>query len=129
MIKDLKEHSPNVLRIGISLVFLWFGFQQILHSSDWVSYLPLFVTNLSISATTFVLLNGIFEVLFGLLLITGLYTREVSGLLALHMIGIMFSVGYNEIGIRDFGIFIALLAIFLHGRDEWCLDNKLRNGK
>ncbi len=110
--------SPVVLQIGIGLVVVWFGLQQINDPESWVGYLPSFIKNLPISEINFVYLNGYFELIFGSLLMVGFYTRIVSFLLALHMAGIVYSLGYNEISVRDFGIFIALLAIFLHGKSD-----------
>ena len=123
---NLKKHAPIVVRVGISLVFLWFGFQQLLHPSDWTAWLPSFASILPFKAVTLIFLNGLFEFIFGLLLIIGIYTRFSSALLGLHLMVIIFSVGYNEIGVRDFGLFMALLSVFLNGMDEWCLERKWR---
>lgn len=123
---NLKKYAPITVRIGISLVFLWFGFQQFFHASDWISWLPSFAGILPFKAVNLILFNGLFELTFGLLLILGIYTRFSSALLGLHLIGIIFSVGYNEIGIRDFGLLTALLSIFFNGIDEWCLERKWR---
>lgn len=124
-IENLKKYSPIAVRIGISLVFLWFGISQLIDNSAFTGWVPSFISNI-ISASRVVLFNGIFETIFGLLLLLGLFTRLSSLLLALHLIGIVFSVGYNEIGVRDFGLFMAALAIFLNGKDDWCLDNRFR---
>ena len=112
--KNIKDLSPIILRIGIGLVIIWFGLQQINTPLAWVVYLPTFTENLPISQTTFVSLNGYFELIFGILLVAGFFTRIVAFFLALHLFGIVLTVGYNEIGVRDFGIFIALVSIFLY---------------
>ena len=63
----MKLLAPTVLRIGIALVFLWFGFQQILHTGAWVSMIPKSIIDISgLSATTLVHLNGAFEIVFGI---------------------------------------------------------------
>ncbi|MBX4212179.1 DoxX family protein [Candidatus Pacearchaeota archaeon] len=116
-----KKYAPIILRIGISLVFLWFGSQQILHASDWVTWLPSFINSLPMQPTTFVLFNGTFEVILGVLLILGIFTRVAAALLAIHLLGIAFSIGYNDVAIRDFGLFMACVAIFFYGPDDWCL--------
>ena len=72
------------------------------------------------------LLNGIFEVVFGTLLVIGLFTRIVAFLFFLHTLVIMFSLGYNDISIRDFGLALASLSVYLYGGDKWCLDRKLK---
>ncbi len=121
----MKNFSSIILRVGLGLVIIWFGWQQASNPSAWIAYLPTFIKNFSISSTSliypytkdlsvWVYLNGWFELVFGALLIIGFYTRIVAFILALHLFNIIFAVGYNEIGVRDFGLFIALLSIFLH---------------
>jgi uncharacterized membrane protein YphA (DoxX/SURF4 family) len=112
-----------VLRIGMSLVFIWFGTQQFLHTQSWVSYIPQWVMDMSsLDAVTLVHINGAFEIVFGIALLLGICTRVTALLLALHMAEIAFTVGYDSIGVRDFGLTIATFAIFLYGADRYCLD-------
>ena len=122
----MKSSAPIILRIGLSLVFLWFGSQQLLHASMWVGLIPEWVLSLSqLSAATWVLFNGAFEIVFGLCLLAGYFTRITALLLAFHLLGIIFTVGYNDIGVRDFGLSMAAISIFLYGNDSWCLDRFL----
>ena len=123
-LKDLQKYSPILLRLSISLVFLWFGITQLTSPTYLISYLPNFILNSNYSSL-FILLNGIFETLLGLFLLLGLFTRIVSLILTLHLLVITLSLGYNDIAIRDFGLTLATLAIFLHGKDNLCLDNKV----
>ena len=123
--ENLKKYAPVIVRIGISLVFLWFGANQLLYPANWIGWVPTFVSAI-VSAGKVVFLNGIFEVIFGLLLLFGIYTRLVSLLLALHLLSIALPVGINEIGVRDFGLFMATLSIFFNGADFLCLDKKFR---
>ncbi len=121
----LKSSAPKVLRIGISLIIMWFGFQQLLHPHQWVGFLPDFVESLPVSPITFVYLNGWFEVFASLLMMMGLFIRTTSCLIALHLIGIIFSLGYNAVAVRDLGLTIALVTIFLNGADDWSVDSTL----
>ena len=119
---DMKKYAPIVVRLAIALVFLWFGSNQIMAPGEWFGYLPGFVPEQSMAL--FVTVNGIAEIILGLLLVMGLFTRIVALLLALHLLGIIFFVGYNEIGVRDFGLMLAAVSIALHGPDAWCLDTR-----
>ncbi len=110
-------------RIGLSLVFLWFGFNQLMYPLNWIGWVPQGMTGM-IDVYTLVFINGLFEIIFGALLLIGLFTRVASGLLALHLLGITFTIGFNEIGIRDLGLTLALVSVFLHGPDAWCLGAK-----
>ncbi len=126
---DGKKYGPILLRYGLSAVFLWFGLNQILFPSEWLAWLPGWVHSLPISATMFVITNGIIEVLLGILLIAGLFTRLVALALGFHLLGIAFTVGYNDIGVRDFGLSLAVLSVSLRGPDAWCLDQKIKTEK
>jgi uncharacterized membrane protein YphA (DoxX/SURF4 family) len=127
----MKSFAPAVLRVGLSLVFLWFGTQQLLTTPMWVKLIPQSVIDMSgLAAETLVRFNGSFEIVFGLCLLFGFYTRITSLLLALHMIHITFIVGYNGVGVRDFGLAMSTVALFLMGNHAWTLDSWIekRNG-
>lgn len=123
-INELNKYSNLILRIGISSVFLWFGINQLVDQSYFLGYLPDFILN-SPYQLILVKLNGLFEIILGLFLLLGLFTRIVSFILFLHLLAIIYSLGYNDIAIRDFGLAVATLAIFLHGKDDFSLDSKL----
>ncbi len=121
--EHMKNWSPNVLRVGISLVFLWFGSQQLLHTSTWIRLIPESVISMSgLTASTLVHFNGAFELVFGLCLLVGFFTKISSLLLALHLLSIVSVVGYGPIGVRDFGLSVATFAIFLYGVSSVSLD-------
>ncbi len=112
-----------VIRTGLALVFLWFAVQQFLYTQMWISYIPDWVINLSkLDSTTLVHINGAFEFVFGMALLFGVCTRVSALLLGLHMAEIAYTVGYNAVGVRDFGLTIATIGIFLYGADQFCID-------
>lgn len=122
--------APVFLRIGIAIVFIWFGIQQILHANAWVGFIPSWLSGLfSLSAITWVHINGAFEIVFGAALFFGIYTRLSAFLLAFHMIDITLVVGYTSVGVRDFGLAIASIAIFLFGKDNACVESKFQEIK
>ena len=123
----MQKYAPTILRLGMSAVILWFGYQQISQTSAWIGYLPDWTTALPFQATTLVYLNGLFEIVFGLLLVTGLYVRFAAILLTLHLFEITYTVGYNAVGVRDLGLSIGTLAVFLYGSDFFTLDRFFKN--
>lgn len=123
MVKYEKYAKP-LLRISLSLVFLYFGYQQITSPENWISFVPSYALIFGISAEKLVLFNSILELGLGSLLLIGLYTQFVSLILSLHLFGIAFSIGFNPLGIRDFGLAFAMFSVFLNGIDEYCLDKK-----
>ena len=119
-----KKYAPILVRYALSFVFLWFGLSQLADQASFLGYLPQWTYHLPIAPSTFVLLNGAFETLLGVLLACGLFTRAAALLLGLHLVGIAVSLGYNDIAIRDVGLALATLAIFLQGSDDWCLERR-----
>lgn len=124
----LSRYSPILLRLGIAIVFLWFGFSQIKNPAAWTRMMPEYIQSIApFSANTLIYLNGFVEVILATVLLLGFYTRTVSLLLSLHLIHIVTIVGYGAIGARDLALAFAAFAIFLKGADEFCLDNTLKN--
>ncbi len=72
-------------------------------------------------------LNGLAEVVLGLLLILGIWTRIIGLLIALHLLEIAYTVGYGAIGVRDTGLALSAFSVFLHGADAWSLDRHVWN--
>lgn len=120
---QLRAAAPIVLRVALALVFFWFGTQQLTNPGQWVRFLPGFLGGLPIALTTIVALNGWFEIVAGLALLFGLYTRLVALLLSLHLLGITVTLGLNAIGIRDFGLTFAAFTVALQGAGSCSLDN------
>ncbi len=120
----MKKYAPAVVRIGIALVFLWFGSSQISSPANWTGMIPNYAMNiLPLPPETLVVMHGLFEIVFGVLLLIGFQTRLAASLLTLNLVHIIFVVGYNDIGIRDFGLFTAMVSVTLTGADFFTLDS------
>ena len=124
MLEKYSRYSPIAIRYSVGIVFFLIGIDQLLKPDLWASYFPDWITTFS-SISTFVTLNGIFDAAIGAFLLLGLLTRLVSAIAVLHLLGVIYTLGYNDIAIRDLGILIAAIAVFMHGPDEWSLDRKL----
>lgn len=119
----MKSYAPVVVRLGLTFVFVWFGASQILSQTMWTSLIPSYATEFTgLSAATLVLSNGIMEVVLAILLAFGIRIRIVATLLALHLIGIIGTVGLSAVGIRDIGLMLAMFSVALHGADEYSFD-------
>lgn len=119
-----RKYAPTVLRIGISLVVIWFGLQQINDPQPWTGLIPDWATGLSgLSALTIVKINGWAEIILGGAHLIGLYTRITGLILAVHLAMITFTVGYNAVGVRDFGLTIGALSSFLYGVSPLSIDS------
>jgi uncharacterized membrane protein YphA (DoxX/SURF4 family) len=112
------KYSGLALRIGIAAVFLWFGIDKFLHPSYWVNAyvggsLVSVIKIIHISSIQLIYLTGIFELLVGLSLVTGVFTKFFSTLGVAFLISIMFFIGLNEVTIRDIGLIGGLVALVL----------------
>ena len=124
MLDKYKSYAPIVVRISLSLVFLWFGLNQVFDTSSWLGWLPSWAPSFPIPPFWIIFVNGIFEVVLGLFLLAGKWTKIVSLLLSIHLFFIAINVGYNDISIRDLGLAIATFSVFLHGPDAWCWEKR-----
>ena len=120
-----KNYATVVIRISLALVLLWFGIDEIINPENWFGYVPSWISNnLPFSLDFFISLNGIIEIMMGGLLLIGLYTRTVAFIAALHLLSITIAVGYNEIGVRDFGLTLMAVSLIFSGAGVLSLDNK-----
>ena len=117
----MQKYSQLVLRVGLAFVFLWFGYSQVTGPDDWVRLIPEFITNMTgLSAKTFVLINGGFEIIAGILILLGIFTRVVAFLLFLHMISVVLDLvgvfgteglSLSATAVRDIGIATGCLSL------------------
>jgi len=122
-INKYKKYASLVTRLGISFVFIWFGINQLINPDWFMGYLPDFILQGNYSNTA-IIINGLFDLTMGTLLLLGLFVRTAALLIIFHLIGIILTLGYNDIAIRDAGLAIVTFGLFLGGGDQWCLDTK-----
>jgi len=110
------KYSFWFLKIGLAAVFIWFGIDKFIHPTYWVNaWVPggflAFLAKLSLDGTQFMFLMGIFEVLVGISLLTGVLTKLFSFLTIVFLVSVFFTAPINEVIIRDIGLIGGFLAI------------------
>ena len=118
-----SDHGKALLRISLSLLFLWFGVSQLYSPAEWTGVVPAQISSI-ISAGTIVMLNGALEIILGLMLLSGIYVRFSALVLGLHLLSIALSMGYSSVAIRDLALALATLSIFLIGPDNLTIDKR-----
>lgn len=87
------EYALPVMRIGLGAVILLAGAHKLVAPEVWTKYAAPWVTALWPDALfpfkIAMMLNGVFEVLFGLALIAGLYTTVTAGIVALSLLAVV----------------------------------------
>ena len=113
----MKITKPNymiVLRLGLGLVFTWFGLDKLINPSNWLGYItPKVAQFIFINLNSFIFILGIIEIMLGILLIIGLYTRIVALIMAIHLTLVIISIGFNDVAVRDIGLLSIALYLSL----------------
>lgn len=106
-----------VLRIGLAIVFMWFGVDKFIDPAGWLFWVPERVQGalmaVGMSTQNFIFLNGIFEVLVAVSLLSGYFIR-IFATLALSFLVVVTAVhitSATEIVVRDIGLIGGLLAL------------------
>jgi uncharacterized membrane protein YphA (DoxX/SURF4 family) len=112
------RNSQLALRIGLAIVFLWFGIDKFIQPQYWLdAWVPSFVQNFAsgihIGGRDLINLIGIFEVIVALSLLTGFFMRYFAVAAAVFLVSIIAIHGFNEVIIRDIGLVGALIAIII----------------
>jgi uncharacterized membrane protein YphA (DoxX/SURF4 family) len=123
MFQSLK-YSNLVIRLGLAIVFLWFGIDKFFHPDYWVNaWVPQSVSSLAISfkirLVDVVYLSGIFEVLVGISLVTNIFIVFFSSAALLFLGSIMIFNGFSEVIVRDVGLAGALLSLIFWPRQRF----------
>ncbi len=108
----LQSFATLVLRIGIGFVFLYFGWSGVTEPETWAGLVPAW-THVIASPEMLVRIHGIVELVGGIMLIFGLFTGYVAGILFLNLLHTVFLLSSPQIIVRDMGILSGLLSLFL----------------
>ncbi len=117
MIQSLR-YAQLILRLSLAAVFLAFGIDKFVHPQYWLDAwvpakaLAVFAA-MHVSGGNIIFLNGIFEVLVGVSMISTIFMRTFSFLAVIFLVTVMVVHGLDEILIRDIGIIGGFLALML----------------
>ena len=128
-LEGYEEYSSLFLRMGVGIVFLFFGMGKLAgrEGVGWVKTQMTFIP--AASADTFITVLGAVEVISGIFLIIGLFTRYVGALVALMMAGtVILFINAPQPGIgfivKDFAILGAGISLALTGSGVYSVDGK-----
>ena len=118
------KYAPFMVRLGLGGVLIWFGVDALLNPGVWSALVPKWILSIShLSADTFMYLNGLIEIILGLLLLIGLWTRLIASLTALLLLGIIFNLGYGDLAVRDVGLLLGAISLICSGPGGGSLDS------
>lgn len=115
------------LRTGLAYVFLTFGHHKIVDWRGWATMLPpelahVLETSSGLDLATLLHSLGYLEVILGLHLALGFFTRGAALVSALLLTGVVLVMGSTGIGVRDAGLLSAAVAVAFVGGGSWSLD-------
>ena len=107
-----SQYAPLTLRVGLAFVFIWFGWSGLTNPTMWVGLVPAWTAMFG-SAYNLVLIHGAFELVLGLTLLFGFYTRLSATLLLISLLQSLTILGWGAVMVRDIGLTLALISIIL----------------
>lgn len=118
MLEKLSTNYPLIMRLFLAFVYLWFGIAEILNPRYWSGYVPQMVREfLPIPILSLVQGHGAILAFLGLCFLFRFqlrYTGVLAMLVLLSIIGGLISMnGFDEIVVRDIGLFGLALSIWL----------------
>ncbi|MBS3151756.1 DoxX family membrane protein [Candidatus Woesearchaeota archaeon] len=119
MNKKIKIHPNFLLRLGLGFVFIWFGIDKLLNPENWIGYITPFLSSIIFfNLNGFIYLLGFIELLLGILLLTKWKLKFISLLISIYLFIVIISQGFNEITVRDIGLFTMALSLFMQ-EEKW----------
>lgn len=114
VLTKISPYRLVVLRTVMGAIFIYFGYTGVFNPGMWVSFVPSWTSFLG-SPETLVKVHGILEILGGIILILGVYSRLVSALLFLNLLNIITTLKFGPVMVRDIGL-LAVLFVLLTGK-------------
>lgn len=117
--QNLASHNGFIMRIFLAFVFLWFGVSEFVNPTNWVSYMPSFVSGLGLDGNFLVVIHGLFLIVISFCLIFKFFLRFTGLLAILILLQITFGLlviskfEINEIVVRDIGLLGLAIAVWL----------------
>jgi len=109
---DKKQLPALILSFGLAFVFLYAGVSSLVNPQLWIGYLPQFISNF-IALDVAITFIAAYEIVLGLLLVSGKFRKLTAVLSALTLAGIIASsLNQFVITFRDVGLLLMAVALF-----------------
>lgn len=111
LIRKIVDKEDWILRVAISFSVLWAGVRGIMNPTDWVGFVPDFISNF-IDPEIFLIAHGFVWILVAAGLIAGFWRPFLSFVAFSGLTAILIFNGINDITFRDVGLALAALILF-----------------
>ena len=115
-IMDRKHVAMVLLIAALAFVFLVFGAWKFVAPILWIGWIPPWMEGfLGLSRETWLSIIGALEVVFAILLLVPLRrVRRIGCVLVMaHLVAVLTQTGWNDVFVRDAGLLVASLALFV----------------
>lgn len=110
-----------ILSLGLAFVFLYAGVASLLNPLLWIGYLPQFMGNF-IALDVAIKFIAVYEIILGLLLVSGKFRKVAAALSVLTLAGIIVSsLNQFVITFRDIGLMLMAVALFFMEEEQGIL--------
>ena len=121
--KQIAKQYPLVMRIFLGFVLLWFGVSEIFDPKYFSGYIPQIIAGaFPQSVLVLVQIHGVTLFLLSLCLFFRFHLRYSGILILLILLSIILGLisisGFNEIVVRDIGLFGLALSIWLYEKAQ-----------
>ncbi len=117
-IKFFSSITCAIIRIGVSLSYLFFGFQHFVYTHQWIESMPNFIiANSPLDSETLVHFSGAIEIVFGLALLLGVYSRASAVILTIFTGASIVISGFNNLNPQVILVLVATLIVAFNGYD------------
>jgi len=99
-----------LVRLGLALVFIWFGIDKFVHPDFWLVQAPKVLQGYG---HNFIFLLGLIELVVGLVLLSKHFrwgAFVASGMLAFIIVVVL---GFNDVAVRDLGLLLCALSLLI----------------
>lgn len=104
-----------ILRLGLAIVFISFGVDQLVHGEVWFAYLPSFLHWIAFGNHAFFMqMHALGNIALGILLLTGYFHPWVAGFATVWLASITIATFFVDwtIAVRDLGLAATALALY-----------------
>lgn len=122
----IQSKLISLSRISLGLLFLYFGILAVYNPgaqlgwlADWVLRIPF------VGTSSFIFLIGIVEIIVGVGLVLGIFTRISAYVATALLVSISINLGFTEIAYRDLALACAALVVAV-SPVVYALDNQLK---
>lgn len=110
----------HVLRVGLSITFIWIGILIIKSPESWGGYLqPWAVKLLPISIEKALLSTAVLDIFIGFLFLIDWFTWIAAFLGSLHLVIVLTVSGITDITVRDIGLLSASLVVLIESLPDY----------